>query len=98
VLFGLVNEHLEAFLRHAHEAYEGPLPIQEVHCVTTFSTRCAALPAMRLPAQLGHSPRSLHEKETAISSQSGRRSSATSISHKVCLVHSAAPLFADRAC
>jgi hypothetical protein len=25
-LFGLVKEHLEDFLRHARETYEGPLP------------------------------------------------------------------------
>ncbi len=33
----------------------------------TQSTRCAAVPAMRRPAQLGHSPRSLHENATATS-------------------------------
>jgi hypothetical protein len=40
------------------------LPIQEVHCAKTFSTKCAATFAMRLPAQLGHAALPLHEKAT----------------------------------
>ncbi len=35
---------------------------------STQSTRCAAVPAMRRPAQLGHRPRNLQEKATALSS------------------------------
>jgi hypothetical protein len=37
----------------------------EVQCVSTFSTRFAAPALMRLPKQLGHTARALHEKATA---------------------------------